>query len=238
MFALPSMARSANDVPEEEVARLLGVPSGRALADDARALVEAGRAWCARHARPRVRAERLRVTRLGESTTAWRSAHAAGEFESRDVARRLGDESAHALYAVAVTTGAELERKLERLADRPVEAAFLDRFAAAWTEWLVHEAGVALGETAAREGALLLPPRSPGREDWDLAEQARLLSAFGPGLVEPRLLPSGMLAPRHSVLTAFGLTRSATASGASVPCLDCSWSPCAFRRATRAGNVA
>ena len=235
MFALALAERPAHDVPEEEVARLLGYPPGRELAGDARALADAARAWSAEHARPRILAELLDVTGLDAATTQWRSPHGSGAFRSADLARRLADARAHGLFAVAVTAGPELERELERLGGTgdQVEAAFLDRFAAALVEWLVHAAGLELERVAAAEGASLLPPRSPGREDWQLEDQSRLLGAFDAELPDLRLLSSGMLVPRNSLLTVFGLTRHVVPHGAggSVPCADCSWSPCAFRRA-------
>jgi hypothetical protein len=82
----------------------------------------------------------------------------------------------------------------------------------------------------------VLPHYSPGYPEWDVSEQASLLSLIGreelPGAVN--VLESGMLRPKKSLLAVFGLThhvdRVRPLTGL-VPCENCSFTPCQFRRA-------
>ena len=59
------------NVPEAEVARLLGYPAGRRLEGEVRALAEEARLWCQRHAAPTVRTRVQEITQLGASEIAW-----------------------------------------------------------------------------------------------------------------------------------------------------------------------
>jgi len=84
----------------------------------------------------------------------------------------------------------------------------------------------------------VLPHYSPGYSGWDVADQSALF-----GLIsktrdhtlpqEVRVLESGMLQPKKSLLAFFGYTRRVdtlkTLPGL-VPCENCSFSPCQYRR--------
>jgi hypothetical protein len=81
----------------------------------------------------------------------------------------------------------------------------------------------------------VLPHYSPGYPEWDIGEQARLLTLFGDALPQ-RLatLDSGMLTPKKSLLGVFGLTRATERVRRItdlVPCENCSLGGCEFRRA-------
>jgi hypothetical protein len=82
----------------------------------------------------------------------------------------------------------------------------------------------------------VLPHYSPGYPGWDIADQARLLSLIGGDALpfELEVFESGMLRPKKSLLAVFGVTRHTERvrrlSGL-VPCENCSYAGCQFRRA-------
>ena len=85
----------------------------------------------------------------------------------------------------------------------------------------------------------VLPHYSPGYPEWDVAEQPRLLElikrtqrqAF-PSPLE--VFETGMLRPKKALLAVFGVTRHTERLGSIanlVPCENCSFGPCQYRRA-------
>lgn len=218
-----------SEVPQSEVARLLGYPAGWPLEGEVRELADWARGWCRAHAHTTVAHRFLEIGRLGESEVEW----SGGVFRSAVLAERLRAGGAHAFVAVALSTGSELEREVERLTQggKVVEATFLDRFGAALVEWMVHQAEHDLHEERAEEGERLLAPLSPGHEDWVLTDQPSLFGVFEGACGDLELLDSGMLRPRNALLTVFGVTRSAAPEDRKPSrCSRCTWSPCAFRR--------
>lgn len=91
---------------------------------------------------------------------------------------------------------------------------------------------------AATTGRRCLPHRSPGYGDWPLSDQAVLGGLLVDDSPQPlpgplKVLRSGMLWPKKSLLAVFGLTphlERAPERTASPPCSNCDWTPCAFRR--------
>jgi hypothetical protein len=109
----------------------------------------------------------------------------------------------------AVTAGRELDDEVSRLwaQDRVDEAYFLDRLGAAVVEALAS----ALGRR-----------RSPGTGDVPFAEQFRIFAELSPPNM--RILPSGMLEPKNSLLAAYA------GDVADNPCARCNLPRCDFRR--------
>jgi hypothetical protein len=87
----------------------------------------------------------------------------------------------------------------------------------------------------------VLPHYSPGYPDWDIGEQPRLLALLqsaaasrGAAPAPIAVLESGMLRPKKSLLAVFGLTRQTDRIRRLtdlVPCTNCSYAPCLYRRA-------
>src|SRR4029434_3692641 len=79
----------------------------------------------------------------------------------------------------------------------------------------------------------------PGYPEWDISQQGKLLALMKsnakqtlPGELD--VLESGMLRPKKSLLALFGLTKQVDRVRKLtelVPCENCSFSPCQFRRA-------
>jgi hypothetical protein len=83
-----------------------------------------------------------------------------------------------------------------------------------------------------------LPHYSPGYSGWDVAEQGRFFEALRPhngkGMPgEIRVMQSGMLQPKKSLLALIGITEHVERVkrvANLIPCENCSFSPCQYRR--------
>lgn len=234
----PSPAALADAVADDEYARLLGLPRNRGLAGDLAQRARAARAWYAANGRPWIAARRALIARIDAQTVRLASGE---EFGSPALARRLQSGEAHGVVALAVTAGPEVDEESQRLwqDERPDEGYFLDRFGAALAEHMVRWASVWVCRASEPGGETVLAHLSPGCGDWDFAEQAKLMRLIadgtGDGLGPLRMLSSGMLTPKNSLLALRGLTRRPAAPSPSDACRACDLSPCSFRRAPHRG---
>jgi hypothetical protein len=231
-FSFASPADLAAAVGEREYLRLLGLPRGRALEGELWERSGQARSWYSTHGRPFAAARRIEIAHANASSLTLKNGTC---FSDPALLSRLRDGEAHALVALAATAGPEVAAEAQRLwaDEKPDEAYFLDRFAAAVVERLVFQAAGDLCRLGERQGETLLPHLSPGCGHWDLADQHRLMGllADGPKLGPIELLSSGALRPPHSVLAVFGVSRG---TGQALPedlCRACDLTPCAFRRA-------
>jgi hypothetical protein len=158
-------------------------------------------------------------------------------FRSDRLHRTLEQAGAHSVVLVAVSAGAEIERQAHQawLEERPDEYFFLEMFGSAVVEHLTTISGARLCRWADGDAMAVLPHYSPGYPDWDIADQAALLSLVARG-VQPgalEVLESGMLRPKKSLLGVFGITRHTDRVSRwsdLVPCENCSFAGCQFRR--------
>lgn len=233
----PSAAALAHEVAPAEYQRLLGLPRARSLEGDLAERAHAARVWYASNARPFVAARRAQIARLDADSVA---VDTGAVFHSRFLADRLRKGEAHGLLALAVTAGPEVDLESRRLweQDKPDEAYFLDRFGAAVAEQLVFWTSVRVCREAAGAGETVLAHLSPGCGGWDFEEQAALMALLADGARELgplRMLDSGMMTPKNSLLAVRGLTRHAVAPTPADACRACDLAPCAFRRAPYRG---
>jgi len=139
---------------------------------------------------------------------------------------------------VAVSAGPEIERAAHQawLEEKPDEYFFLEIFGSAVVEHLTTMTGARLCEWADGATMAVLPHYSPGYPGWDISDQASLLSLIGEDALpsEIEVFESGLLRPKKSLLAVFALTRHTERvrrlSGL-VPCENCSYAGCQFRRA-------
>jgi len=230
-------ARVVVNVQSGEYLRLLGYPKGHVLEGRAQELVEGTRAWYAEHGRPWIYIRQAATLALGGDGICIDGAH----FTSARVRKTLAQAGAHSVVLVAVGAGSDAEEEARHrwLEEKPDEYFFLEMFAAAVVEHLTTTAGAWLCDWAERQGMAVLPHYSPGYPEWDVAEQPRLLDLVQrtrgtefPSQLEA--LESGMLRPRKSQLAVFGVTRYTERLGRVtrlVPCENCSFGPCQYRRA-------
>jgi hypothetical protein len=234
----PSAAALADAVLADEYTRLLGMPRARPLEGDLAQRAQAARAWYAAHGRPWFAARRAGIARLDAESVALASGPV---FTSRALAERLRSGEAHGLVALAVTAGPEVDQESRRLwqEEKPDEAYFLDRFGAVVAEHLVRWASLWVCRESEVGGETVLAHLSPGCGGWDFEEQARLMQVIVGGedqaLGPLRMLASGMLAPKNSLLAVRGLTRRRVAPSAADACHACDLAPCTFRRAPYRG---
>lgn len=223
------------DVAEAEYVRLLGYPRGWTLNGRARELADEARNWYLTHGTPWIWSREAGGVEIVEAGVRIDGT----SFTSKRVARTLKESQAHTVVLVAVGAGPEIEAEAQRLwrEEKPDEYFFYEMYGSAVVEHLVTAAGARLCAWAEAEGMAVLPHYSPGYPEWGIAEQPDLLrlmkSAGGlPSALE--VLESGTLVPKKSLLALFGVTRHTDHLRRLtdlVPCENCSFAPCQYRRA-------
>ena len=233
-------ARPAVEVQEVEYRRLLGYPKDHELTGRALELSDWARSWYAEHGRPWWYARQAARLELGEGGGGCVTIDgtAFGASRLRD---QLVEAGATSAVLVAVGAGGACEREARRLWEegKPDEYFFLEVYGSAVVEALVAAAAFRLCEWADAHGMAALPHYSPGYPDWSIADQGRLRDLIGlerhRDLPEGvRVLESGMLDPKKSLLAVFGLTRdvaSVQRLTSLIPCTGCSLRGCRYRRA-------
>lgn len=224
----------AVDVEVAEYTRLLGFPRGHVLDGRALELADWARQWYATHGRPWVSARGCDAIEFDGDVI-----RVEGEtFRSHRLMSTLREADAHSVVLVAVSAGPEIEQQAHQawLEERPDEYFFLEMFGSAVVEHLTTMTGARLCGWADSEAMAVLPHYSPGYPEWDIRDQARLFALVSrdelPGRLE--VLESGMLRPKKSLLAVFGITRHTERVRRLVdlvPCENCSFGSCQFRRA-------
>ena len=225
-------------VEEAEYRRLLGYPKDHELTGRALELADWARDWYAAEGRPwwYARQAALALEAEGKRVTIDSSA-----FTSPRLYDQLLEAGAESVFLVAVGAGGECEAESHRLWEegKPDEYFFLEVYGSAVVEALVVAASFRLCEWADGRRAAVLPHYSPGYPDWDIAEQGRLHELIGlarrPGLPGTiRVMDTGMLQPKKSLLAVFGLTPHldrVQRLTSLLPCTNCSLVGCRYRRA-------
>jgi len=227
----------AVDVQAVEYNRLLGYPPGWALEGRAQELAEMATDWYAENGRPWVYARQAEHLHAANGSIQIDGV----SFTSPRLQSTLQRAEAHSVILVAAGAGPELEREAQKRwhDEKPDEYFFLEMYGSAVVERLVTMTGARLCSWAEQQEMAVLPHYSPGYPEWDIAEQSRLLSLMtqaGTVLLPSPLeaLGSGALRPKKSLLAVFGLThhvdRVRPLTGL-VPCENCSFTPCQYRRA-------
>jgi len=233
---LASTHPDLNVLPEEYL-RLLGYPRGWVLEGRALELANWAHDWYSRNGRPWFYARQAENFEIrGDSI------HIDGvQFTSKRMKATLERAEAHSVILVALGAGPEAgEESHRRWEDgKPDEYFFLEIFSSAVVEHLVASTGARLCDWAERHEMAVLPHCSPGYPEWDIAEQPRLLHLIKRTQRQPFPYPvevfdTGMLRPKKTLLAVFGLTRHTEQLRRLtdlVPCENCSFGPCQFRRA-------
>ena len=171
---------------------------------------------------------------------------AALRVEGRSLASKVLQEQwteaeVHSALVVAASAGKECEEHARELwrDGRPDEYFFLEVYGSAVVEHLITSAGGQICAWAEPRGMAALPHYSPGYPGWDMSDQFRLFDLVQNARprLEPgdlRVLDSGMLQPKKSMLAVFGITlRQDKVQHFSqwIPCHNCSLPGCVYRRA-------
>ena len=228
----PAAADVAATVDPANYQRLLGMPRHRTLEGLLGERAQWAREWYAQHGQPFLHATRHAIVQLSDDSVRLDGGH---QFSSRALADRLRRWEAHAVLGLAASAGPEIDEACAQLWQdgKPDEGYFLERFGVAVVEQLIFSA--TLGECREASGAdeTVTPHLSPGCGSWDLGEQRALWQAIFPAeaLGPMRLLESGGLEPKNSMLAAAGITRRAVTAAPADACRACDLPRCAFRRA-------
>jgi hypothetical protein len=220
------------NVQPAEYLRLLGYPRDFTPTGRACELAEWARRWYAGHGRPWAHTREVESLELAHGTVRLEGR----PFSSRRLHMTLEEAGAHSAVLAAVSAGPEAEEYAQQLwrEEKPDEYFFLEAFASAVVEHLTTTTGARLCGWAEERHMAVLPHYSPGYAGWDIAEQGRLLELMAPAVPGPlRVLASGGLQPKKSLLAVFGLTRHVDRVRRLtdlVPCENCSFNPCQFRR--------
>ncbi len=233
---LPTPPCLAEDVPEKEVLRLLGYPPGHTISCQVQRLNKETRSWYEENGQPWVFARELGLEPSNnEVLLSIQGGGSSVRLQSKRLLERLKESEASSIVLIAITAG-DLDPTVRRLfPERPDASYFLDRFGAAVAEHLVGWAHGTLGNVLAKEGKAVLPGMSPGHDGWPLEDQETVFKALALPRPNPlHLLPSQMIAPKNSLLCAFGVTLAGKITEARKiarwPCTDCTLPDCQFRR--------
>jgi hypothetical protein len=219
-------------VDPAEYTRLLGYPPGRTLSGRACELATMAAVWYAQNGRPWIWAREAAKLEIAGDVVRIEGA----AFTSARLRSALERAGAHTVVLAAASAGPELEAHSARLwrEEKPDEYFFFEMYGSAVVEQLITMAGARLCLSAERSGMAVLPHYSPGYAEWDVAELPGLLRLMD-GLPYPiEALETGATIPKKSQLAVFGLTRDVghlTVHAGLVPCENCSFGPCDFRRA-------
>jgi len=233
---LSSTHPGVNVLPEEYI-RLLGYPRGWVLEGRALELANWARDWYSRNGHPWFYARQAENFEMrGDSI------YIDGvQFISKRMQATLQRAEAHGVILAAAGAGPEAEEESRRRweDEKPDEYFFLEIFSSAVVEHLVASTGALLCDWAEQHGMAVLPHCSPGYSEWDITEQARLLNLMKQTHRQPfpspvEVFDTGMLRPKKTLLAVFGLTRHTERLRRLtdlIPCENCSFAPCRFRRA-------
>jgi hypothetical protein len=226
-----------------EYQRLLGYPRQHELEGRALELASWARQWYAEHGRPWVYARET-----GGFEIATENLRINGTvFSSRQLRDQFSAVQAHDAMLVAVSAGPQCEEKARELwqEGKPDEYFFLEMYGSAVVEHLIATTAGRICARAEQTGLAVLPHYSPGYSGWDVSDQVRLWELIRrnnirdfPG--ELRVLNTGMLQPKKSLLGVFGLTRhveQARRFARLIPCESCSLHPCQYRRVPYQHNL-
>lgn len=235
---LPDPGAIAAEITPQELNRVLGMPRERGLDGDLAERAAGARAWYAAHGTPYVRVYRYDIAEIGtDAVTLAGGRRLMGER----LAEHLRRYDAHAIAAIAVSAGAEVDEASAAAwqDDRPDEGYFLERLGVAVVERLLFRTTLDFCQHSGQAGETLTPHLSPGCGRWELAQQHVLYTMLFPederGPIS--LLESGGLAPKNSLLAVAGITRGAVVHSRTDGCRSCSHQKCGFRRAPYGGPL-
>lgn len=225
------------NVQESEYVRLLGYPRSYTLADRSRELADWARAWYAENGRPWIYARPAARVEIGSDSIAINGA----VFRSERLHQQFAAAEVHDAVLVAVSAGKECEEKARQCwqESKPDEYFFMEMYGSAVVEHLVTHAAARICGWAEQSGMAVLPHYSPGYSGWQVSDQVNLWEIVRcnngkPFPAELTVLETGMLRPKKSLLTVFGLTRhpeKVHKSSKLIPCENCSLPNCQYRRA-------
>ena len=236
------MRHAALHVADRALNRVLGYPPGHVIEGEGRTVLDQTRAWFHGQVQPWSATVEHEISRVGGSGGA-EVVLDGTTLRGPALARRIQRSGACIGVVVGVSLGAEVDLRIEQLwaEDRPDLAFFLDAYASLAVGRLMQRTAREVADRKRPHGLTVLPHTSPGYDGWPLEDQAALfglLERGTPELEAPpmdghlRLLDSGMLAPRKSLLGLLPVTADLGPLALDVlrtSCRSCSMPACAHR---------
>ncbi len=224
------------EVQDAEYRRLLGYPADYRPGARVRELAEEAKQWYAKNGTPWVYARQTDDLEIADQ----RLRVNGTEFTSKPLQEQFLSARAHRAMLVVVSAGKECELKARQLWEegKPDEYFFLETYGSAVVEHLITTTGGRICSWAEQNGMAVLPHYSPGYSGWDISDQIKLWELIRPknGHALPgelRVMDTGMLQPKKSLLALFGLTRHVNlvrSLAQLIPCENCSLLDCRYRR--------
>ncbi len=224
------------EVQDSEYKRLLGYPQDYEVDDRVKALMDQTRRWYSENGKPWIYARRSEALAVTDKSVRIDDA----DFYSPRLRSQLAQAKAHSVMLLAASAGKSCEERARQLwkEEKPDEYFFMEVYGSAVVEHLVTHAGAQFCEWADTKGMAILPHYSPGYPGWDISEQGRLLTLITHKKKdsfpeEIRVLETGMLFPKKSLLAVFGITShigEVKRLTSLIPCENCSFQPCRYRR--------
>jgi len=224
------------NVQESEYKRLLGFPAHHELAGRARELADWARRWYTEQGRPWIYARQTDGLALVDGQVRINGA----AFSSGRLYDQLADVQADNAVLVAVSAGKQCEEEALQLwrEEKPDEYFFLEVYGSAVVEQLIAGAAYRICDWADQHRLAALPHYSPGYPGWDIADQNRIFGLIRQQMncefpEEIRVLDTGMLQPKKSLLAVFGITPHldrVERPTRMIPCENCSLPSCQYRR--------
>jgi hypothetical protein len=225
------------NVQESEYLRLLGYPRNHEIGERTRELISWARNWFAENGRPWIFARAAGGVKLDTRKIVLSGA----EFISDRLHEQFSAAEAHDAILVAVSAGKQCEEKAHQCwqEGKPDEYFFLEMYGSAVVEHLVTLTAGRICGWADQNAMAVLPHYSPGYTGWPVSDQSKLWKIIrgnngSPIPADLEVMETGMLRPKKSLLTVFGLTRypeKVQPGSKLVPCENCSLPSCQYRRA-------
>jgi hypothetical protein len=223
-------------IQETEYVRLLGYPRGHVLEGRPKELAQWAREWYQKNGNPWIYARKAD----GLETADGQLIIEGTQFASDRLRNQLVEAQADDVFVVAVSAGNECEAMAHQLwlEEKPDEYFFLEVLGSAVVEHLIVSTGFRFCEWADHRRLAVLPHYSPGYPGWDISDQLHLFNLIlnrrrNVFPAELRVLETGMLSPKKSLLAVFGITSQLDKVQRLtnlIPCQNCSLPYCRYRR--------
>ena len=199
-------SRSELAVPDQELARHLGLPADAEIDESLKCELERAENWFHESASPWCSANVCEIAEIGSESIRLES---GSVLKSDVLARGFSKADVERLAVVAITAGEEIDREIERHFEdgHPDEAMTLNAFAIAAVERVRTDCCRLVEERSRKQGLFALPYYSPGYEGWPLEDQHSLFAAVNADESPIVVLESGGMKPAKSTLFVIGLTR-------------------------------
>ncbi len=224
------------NVPEAEYKRLLGYPANHNVSDRVRELMDETRRWYFENGSPWVYVRHIDSLELHHDHFLLNGVR----LSSQRFIAQMRETRGESVVAVVAGAGKNCEGRARQLwkEEKPDEYFFMEVYGSAMVEYIVTTAAGKICTWAEHNSMVALPRQSPGYSGWDIREQQRLFDAISRGRKydfpeDVHVMHTGMLNPKKSQITIFGLTRHrerARQTADLIPCMNCSLEHCQYRR--------